>query len=141
MSGRLADLLGMPALPERPQIAQGRPYIPPAFIEPGNVDLFAQPEVRNPDGTASTVDSIGINLGGVEYLLPTVTPDGRHFANIAIERGVPKSQIGRFVGNMAVKEFLRTGRHLGAFQTPKDSTDYAIQLHEEYAGGKYRRNR
>jgi soluble lytic murein transglycosylase-like protein len=101
----------------------------------GNVDLYAQPEVRNPDGSISTVDSIGLNIDGKEYLLPTVTPDGRHFANEAKEAGA--SDIGKAVGDMAYEEFRRTGRHLGIFRSPAASTAYAKKLHEDYQRGKY----
>lgn len=91
-------------------------------MEPGNVDLYAQPEVRNPDGSTSTVDSFSVNFDGKEYLLPTVTPDGRHL-----------SQDG------AIQEFRRTGRHLGVFGSPDSATAYARQLHNDYARGKYRK--
>ena len=108
-------------VPRKPP-TMARPYIPPAFIEPGNIDLFAQPIVKNKDGSTSTVDSFSTNLEGIEHLLPTVMPDGRH---LSIED--------------AIREFQRTGSHLGTFQTPSDATNYATQLHEEYAGGKYRK--
>jgi hypothetical protein len=112
----------LPPLPTPPPKPMGRPYVPPAFIEPGNVDLFAQPSVPNPRGGMSTVNSFSVNFDGREYLLPTVTPDGRLLSE-----------------EEAIREFQRTGRHLGMFATPKDATDYAAQLHEEYEGGKYNR--
>lgn len=104
--------------------------------ERGTVDLYAQPEVRNPDGSTSTVDSIGINLDGKEYLLPTVTPDGRHFANEAMELG--ERDVGAAVARMAVDEFRRTGRHLGVYSTTEGSDIAARKLHDDYERGKYR---
>src|SRR5690348_7992403 len=92
-------------------------------IEPGNIDLFAQPKVKNPDGTTSTVDSSSYNIDGVEVLLPSVTPDGRHLQT--------EDEI--------VGEYRRTGRHLGKFATPDAATAYASQLHDDYAAGKYDR--
>jgi hypothetical protein len=95
-------------------------------IEPGNVDLYRQPKVKNPDGSISTVDSIGVSIDDKEYLLPTVTPDGRHFT------GTPQEK-----ANQAVDEFRRTGKHLGVFRTQEDSNIYGKQLHEDYAAGLY----
>ncbi|MDO8632351.1 MAG: hypothetical protein Q7R41_17855 [Phycisphaerales bacterium] len=103
----------------------------------GNIDLYAQPKVKNPDGSISTVDSIGINLDGKEYLLPTVTLDGRHFINEARKQGVPDSEIGRAVADMAFEEFQKTGRYLGIFPDVASSNAYGEQLHEDYKAGKY----
>ena len=98
-----------------------RPYVPRGVIEPGNVDLYAQPAVPNPDGGMSTVNSFSVNFDGKEYLLPTVTPDGRLLST-----------------EDAIKEFQSTGRHLGVFDSPDAADAYAKHLHEEYAAGKYR---
>lgn len=95
---------------------------PRGVLTPGNVDLYAQPVVKNRDGTTSTVDSFSVNFDGSEYLLPTVTPDGRHLSD-----------------DDAVAEFRKTGRHLGIFDTPANATAYATQLHNDYAAGKYAR--
>lgn len=94
---------------------------PNGLVHPGNVDLYAQPEVRNPDGSISTVDSLGVNFDGFEVLIPQVTPDGRHLQ--------PKD---------AIEEYKKTGRHLGKFDTPENATAYAIKLHDDYAAGVYR---
>jgi hypothetical protein len=91
---------------------------------PGNIDLFAQPEVKNEDGSISTVDSFSTNVDGKEVLLPTVTPDGRHLSEAD-----------------ALKEFEKTGRHLGIFDTPAAASAYAEQLHKDYEAGKYKRKR
>lgn len=92
------------------------------LLAPGNIDLFRQPAVPNPDGTKSTVDSISVNFDGREYLIPTVTPDGRHLAPEA-----------------AIDEFKRTGRHLGVFDSPRSATSHAGRLHDDYAAGLFTR--
>ena len=123
----LAGRTQTPQLPPSPAMFK-RP-VPPEFLdyllgllEHGNIDLFAQPEVANPAGGKSTVYSVGINFDGREHLLPQVTPDGRL---LDVEG--------------AIREFKRTGRHLGIFDTPENATSYAKQLHEDYEAGKYRR--
>lgn len=93
-------------------------------VAAGNIDLYAQPKVKNSDGSVSTVDSIGVNIDGKEYLLPTVTPDGRHFTG-------PKAV------DQAVAEFKKTGRHLGVFDSVDASNRYAEHLHTDYEAGKY----
>lgn len=87
---------------------------------PGNIDLYAQPKVKNPAGGTSTVYSFSVNLDGQEVLLPRVTPDGRLLSEA-----------------QAIKEYERTGRHLGIFDSPDSATRYAEQLHRDYEAGKY----
>ena len=87
----------------------------------GNVDLYNQPAVKNKDGSISTVDSSSYNIDGQEVLLPSVTPDGRHLKT--------EDEI--------IKEYRKTGRHLGKFGTPQEADAYAQQLHNDYAAGKY----
>lgn len=85
------------------------------LLVPGNIDLNNRPRVKNPDGSISTVRSIGVNVDGKEVLIPTVVGD-------------------RVVSNAdAVKEYKRTGQHLGIFDTPAHSDAYAQQLHEDQA--------
>lgn len=92
------------------------------MVEPGNVDLYAQPEVENADGSISTVRSMSVGFDGAEVLIPQVTPDGRSLT--------PQE---------AIEEFQKTGRHLGKFDTPENATAYAQKLHEDYAAGAYRK--
>ena len=96
------------------------------MIARGTVNLFEQPSVRNKDGTISTVDSVGVNIKGKEYLLPTVTPDGRHFQGTLKEKAA-----------QATEEFNKTGQHLGVFKSVAASNNYAAQLHNDYAAGRY----
>jgi len=96
------------------------------MIARGTVNLFEQPSVQNKDGTISTVDSVGVNIKGKEYLLPTVTPDGRHFEGTLKEKAA-----------QATEEFNKTGQHLGVFKSVAASNNYAAQLHNDYAAGRY----
>jgi hypothetical protein len=91
------------------------------LVSPGNVDLFAQPSVANADGTTSTVDSRSFNIDGREVLLPSVTPDGRHLST----------------DTEIVREYRKTGRHLGIFQDVAAANRYAAKLHDDYAAGAY----
>jgi hypothetical protein len=89
---------------------------PPGRLEPGNIDLNKRPVVRNPDGSISTVRSMGVNFDGREMLIPTVSPEGQLLDNDA-----------------AIELYRRTGQHLGAFDTPANSNAYAERLHEDQA--------
>lgn len=85
-------------------------------MEPGNLDLEHRPAYRNPDGSISSVRSMGVNLGGKEYLLPTIADDGRSLND-----------------DEAIEEFRRTGQHLGVYRSPEDSTRAAEAIHEDQA--------
>ena len=88
----------------------------PGMIAPGNIDLASRPIVKNADGSISTVRSMGANFDGKEYLLPTISDDGRSLSE-------PE----------AVELFRKSGRHLGVFDTPENSTAYAQTLHNQQA--------
>jgi hypothetical protein len=88
--------------------------------EAGNVDLYAQPSVQNPDGGMSTVHTTGIEEDGLEINIPRVTPDGRYLEE-----------------DEARDEYHRTGRHLGKYEDRATAARDAGQLHEDYADGRY----
>lgn len=86
-------------------------------VEPGNIDLAKRPIAYNKDGSYSTVRTIGFTDGKVHRNIPTVTADGR------------------VVGpDEAIREYRRTGQHLGAYSTPEAAERAAQNLHEEQAG-------
>ena len=97
---------------------------PEGMIEQGNIDLTNRPVVKNADGTVSTVRSISVQIDGQEILIPTVSDDGRIMSD-----------------EDAVRQYERTGRHLGKFSSLQAATQYAMQIHEDQerlvrSGGK-----
>lgn len=90
------------------------PAQPRGQIRAGNIDLTNRPVVRNPDGSISTVRSISANFDGQEYLIPTVSDDGRILRD-----------------DDAIAQFQKTGRNLGVFDTPENATAYAQSLHND----------
>lgn len=84
---------------------------PPVFGA-GNINLSNRPEVRNPDGSVSTVRSMSANIDGHEVLMPTVSDDARIMSD-----------------DEAIQQYLKTGKNLGMFNTPADADSYAQQLH------------
>lgn len=95
-------------------IPQSSPQQPRGLLNPGNIDLNNRPVVRNPDGSISTVRSMSFGEDGREILIPTVGEDGTLLSDDA-----------------AIDQYHRTGRMLGAFDTPQNATDYAGALHRQ----------
>lgn len=88
------------------------------LVEQGNIDLTNRPQVKNEDGTISTVRSMSFNDedSGKEILIPTVSESGEILSDDA-----------------AIDIYYKTGRHLGKFDTPEQATKYAEKLHNEQA--------
>jgi hypothetical protein len=98
---------------------QGR-GIGPTF-EPGNINLYSRPRVRNPDNSTSTVNSMSFGEDNREILIPTVEEYGS----------------GILSDEDAIKQYYRTKKHLGMFRTPDEATAYAKRLHDAYARGDF----
>lgn len=86
------------------------------MVEQGNIDLSTRPRVKNADGSTSTVRSMGVNIDGVEVLIPTVSDDGRIMSD-----------------EEAIQQYRKTGRHLGKFKTAESAESYAEALHQSEA--------
>lgn len=84
------------------------------MLQPGNIDLNNRPVVQNQDGTISTVRSMSVNIDGHEILIPTVSDDGRIMGD-----------------KEAIRNFKKTGKHLGIFSDPGSATEYAEKLHDQ----------
>lgn len=82
----------------------------------GNIDLSTRPRVKNPDGSISTVRSIGISEDGKEIVIPTVSDDGRILSD-----------------REAVDLYHRSGKHLGIFADRPSADAFAQSLHESEA--------
>lgn len=93
--------------------------------KPGNINLWSRPRVTNPDGSVSTVSSMGISADGKEVLIPQVIPDksGKYYTDTK--------------GDAARQRYHQTGEHLGEFDSVADSNAYAEQLHRDYEEGKF----
>jgi hypothetical protein len=81
------------------------------MIAPGNIDLFNRPQVRNEDGSISTLHSISIDEDGHSVLIPTVIGN----------QVVPT--------DAAVAHYRKTGQHLGKFLDYMAADAHSQRLH------------
>lgn len=87
----------------------------PGMVERGNIDLDNRPVVPTPTGGFATVRSASFGMpDGYEYLLPSVTQDGRTL----------------YWAPDIVKQYEKTGQFLGKFKDPYSADEYARALHE-----------
>lgn len=82
----------------------------------GNIDLHNRPKYKNPDGSISTVYSIGVNIDGQEILLPTITNKNGKAIKLTEQQ--------------AIDLYKATGKNLGKFKTSKESNAMAELIHK-----------
>jgi hypothetical protein len=92
--------------------ASPRPTVPTTgMMTPGTItNVYDRKVLFNPDGSQSTMSSESANFDGVEVLYPTVI-NGQ-----------------RVSSQDAQAHYLRTGEHLGIFDTPEHATAYSKAL-------------
>jgi ribosomal protein S3AE len=86
------------------------------MTQKGNINLHNRPKVKNPDGSISTVRSISVtDNAGRATLIPTVVGN-------------------KVVSNDdAIRNYQKTGQHLGQFLSETLANRYAKKLHEQQA--------
>ncbi len=119
---KLADYLEPMATPVGASDEPMRQGPPGSPLTPGNIDLYGQPKVKNPNGSISTVDSFSVDVDGSgrEVLLSQITAEGK-----------------RVTPQEAEAAYRKTGKHLGIFPDVPSANAYAEQLHKDYEAGKY----
>ncbi len=89
------------------------------LIERPNMDVSKRKPFKNKDGSVSTVRSFSVGTDKGEVLLPQMK--ARRGQNY------PQSQ------EAAIKDYNRTGKHLGVYKDSAYATEAAISLHEREA--------
>lgn len=85
------------------------------MISLGNIDLDSRPVVKMPNGEYATVRSASFTMpDGYEYLLPTITQDGRAL----------------WWAPDIINYYRKTGQYLGKFKDADSADAYAQALHE-----------
>lgn len=90
-------------------------------VEMGNINLYNRPQVKNEDGSISTVKSISIGIGEDKNstktaLIPLVHPDGYIMDT-----------------KKAIEWYKESNQHLGIFNDEESANKYAENLHEQQA--------
>jgi hypothetical protein len=108
----------MPCRPKRKPSGRSRFVLSgpnPGLRKDGNIDLYARPLVPDPQGGFATVLSMSFGRDVGEILVPTVVRN-------------------RIVSDQAaMREYDRTGKHLGIFDGWRHADRYAERLHLQQA--------
>jgi hypothetical protein len=95
----------------------------PGMTQQGNVDLSTRPNIKNKDGSHSSVFSMSFGTDKGEVLVPGVG-DGKTY---------PLRQL---TTKEALDQYTKTKNNLGTFKTPAAATAYAHKLHIDQQEGK-----
>ena len=94
-------------------LQQPNPLInPPGMVEPGNLDPFHRRTLDNKNGTFSTTLSFSVGTDKGETLIPQVV----------------KGQL--LTKREAIAHYMKTGQHLGIFDSPQSADAYSSALHD-----------
>lgn len=88
--------------------------LPPGSYQPGNIDIHDRPQVKNADGSVSTVKTISYGTDQGDVLIPTVSDEGKEMSN-----------------DEAIAYWRQKGQNLGVFKSAADADLYAQALHEQ----------
>lgn len=97
----------------------------PGLVIGGNINLWQQPVIRNPDGSYSTVHSFSKPF--------TLTVDGKPRSLEVLMTEVWAGRKSLASENEAARHFLSTGAHLGMFDNGAHADLYAVRLHNWFA--------
>ncbi len=130
-------------------------YVTPSYrkssdmVYPGNVDIAHRPDIKNSDGSHSSVFSTSFGMDNGEVLVPGVG-DGKTYParQLRVLYTLPdKSQQWAVPGNQpkswkapdkptaqnneALDQYIKTGKNLGTFKTPDAANRYGQILHQD----------
>lgn len=88
------------------------------LVKPGNIDLNARPDIKNSDGSHSSVFSMSFGTDDGEVLVPGVG-DGKTYP------------LRKLTTKEALDQYHKTGKNLGTFKTPKAADAYGATLHKD----------
>lgn len=99
---------------QSPGAMSGATPLVPGLREIGNTPLNNRPELRNPNGTTSTMSTASFGTDKGETLIPTVV-NGKRLSN-----------------DDALGNYEKTGQHMGIFDTPENADNYAESMHRQF---------
>lgn len=128
------------------------------MLQRGNIDLNHRPQIKNADGTSSTIFSMTVPIGAdghsvawgspkiVGYaLVPSIvdgkflTPDGKMPPNAEHPQTVAEKQALSALEDAATTYYDKTRQHLGIFKTSTDADDFATHTHSYGSDGTARK--
>jgi broad specificity phosphatase PhoE len=99
---------------------------PRGMVQPGNTDLTQLPVINNGDGSYSTVYSTSFN---------DEKPGSPTYGKEVLVRGILNGKKTDDIDALK-REYYRTGKHLGVFDSGQNADPYAQQLHSDWEAGK-----
>ena len=108
------------------------------LVVQGNTDLSQLPVIHNPNGSYSTVHSMGFqdeNPKSPYYGKQVLARGIVNGVTIDDERAARDKAYDEQQAQAVRDEYYRTGKHLGIFDTPENSNLYGQQLHEDWEKG------